>query len=76
MFFNSIKKINRLRKEIFELLLRCSQNFDFLGSKNLSPGSLSNSGRHSAILDVIANVKSKIIVSRWHFFAEMIFSAT
>ena len=48
MFFNSIKEINRLRKEINRLLtvsniylkviLRRSQNFDFLGLKNLSPG--------------------------------------
>ena len=50
MFFNSIKEINRLRKEInrllsnkmsniyLKLLLRRSQNFDFLGLKNLSLG--------------------------------------
>ena len=35
-------------------------------------GSLSNSRRHSANADV----KSKIIVSRRHFFADVIFSAT
>ena len=38
--------------------------------------SLSNSRRHSANADVIADVKSKIIVSRWHFFANVIFSTT
>ena len=38
--------------------------------------SLSNSRRHSANAEVIANVKSKIIVSCRHFFADMIFSAT
>ena len=38
--------------------------------------SLSNSRRHSANADVIADVKSKIIVSRRHFFADVIFSAT
>ena len=38
--------------------------------------SLSNSHRHSANADMIADVKSKIIVSRRHFFADMIFSAT
>ena len=38
--------------------------------------SLSNSRRHSANADVIANVKSKISVSPWHSFVDMIFSAT
>ena len=53
MFFNSIKEINRLRKEINRLLSKGmsniylkvtieknwrSQNFDFLSLKNLSPG--------------------------------------
>ena len=38
--------------------------------------SLSNSGRHSANANVIADLKSKIIVSRRHFFADVIFSAT
>ena len=38
--------------------------------------SLSNSRRHSANADVIADVKSKIIVSHRHFFADVIFSAT
>ena len=38
--------------------------------------SLSNSHRHSANADVIADVKSKIIVSCRHFFADVIFSAT
>ena len=42
----------------------------------LSPCSLSNSRWHSANADVIADVKSKIIVSRWHFFADVIFFAT
>ena len=49
MLFNSIKEINRLRKEINRLLIKgmsnmecyyCekrSQNFDFLSLKNLSP---------------------------------------
>ena len=38
--------------------------------------SLSNSGLHLANVDVIADVKSKIIVSPRHFFADLIFSAT
>ena len=38
--------------------------------------SLSNSRRHSANADAIADVKSKIIVSRQHFFADVIYSAT
>ena len=38
--------------------------------------SYSNSRRHSANADVIADVKSKIILSRRQFFAEVIFSAT
>ena len=38
--------------------------------------SLPNSHQHSTYADVIANMKSKIIVSRQHFFADMIFSAT
>ena len=53
MFFNSIKEINRLRKEINRLLSKGmsniylkvtfeknlpSQNFDFLNLKNVSPG--------------------------------------
>ena len=54
MLFNSIKEINRLRKERNRLLSKGmsniylkvtieekiwrSQNFDFLGVKNLSPG--------------------------------------
>ena len=35
--------------------------------------SLSNSRRHSANVDMIADLKSKIIVSRQHFFADVIF---
>ena len=38
--------------------------------------SLSNSRRHSANADTIANVKNKIIISHQHFFADMIYSAT
>ena len=38
--------------------------------------SLSNSHQHLANADVIAVMKSKIIVSHQHFFAGMIFSAT
>ena len=36
----------------------------------------SNSRRHLANAVTIADVKSKIIVSRWHFFANVIYSAT
>ena len=36
----------------------------------------SYSRQHSANADVIADVKSKIIVSRQHFFADVIFSTT
>ena len=38
--------------------------------------SLSNSRWYSAKAIVIADVKSKVIVSRWHFFADVIFSDT
>ena len=50
MFFNSIKEINRLRKELNRLLsqgisniylkvtIETFSNFQFLGLKNLSPG--------------------------------------
>ena len=38
--------------------------------------SLSNSHRHSANADAIADMKSKIIVSRRHFFANVIYSTT
>ena len=38
--------------------------------------SLSDSRRHSTNANVIADVKSKIIVSRRHFFTDVIFSAT
>ena len=50
MFFNSVEEINRSRKEINRLLskgmsniylkvtMRYSQNFDFLGLKNVLPG--------------------------------------
>ena len=38
--------------------------------------SLSNSHQHSANVNVIANAKSKIIVSCWHFFGNVVFSAT
>ena len=38
--------------------------------------SLSNSRRHLANANVIADMISKIIVSRWHFFANLNFSAT
>ena len=53
MFFNSIKEMNRLRREINRLLSKGisniylkvaieknwrSQSFDFLNSKNFSPG--------------------------------------
>ena len=37
--------------------------------------SLSNSHRHLPNADMIVNVKSKIIISHWHFFADVIFSA-
>ena len=38
--------------------------------------SLSNSCQHLANADMITNMKSKIIVSHQHFFADVIFSAT
>ena len=38
--------------------------------------SLSNLRQHSANADAIADVKSKIIVSHQHFFADVIYSAT
>ena len=38
--------------------------------------SLSNSRWHLANVAVIADMESKIIVSRWHFFVEVIFSVS
>ena len=65
MFFGSIKEINRLRKEINRLLSKgisnvylkvtieeknwCSQNFDFLGLKNLSPDQFWGAPTHEDI---------------------------
>ena len=72
MFFNSVKEINRLRKEINRLLSKGmsniylkvtieknwrSQNFDFLGLKNLSPGQFFGSSiscRYNWILKLLA----------------------
>ena len=63
MFFNSVKEINRLRKEMNRLLskgmsniylkvtMRCSQNFDFLGLKNLSPGHFLGAPTHADIIE-------------------------
>ena len=45
-------------------------------ANRVARSSIFNSRRHSANADVIADVKSKIIVSRRHFFADVIFSAT
>ena len=67
MFFNSIKEINRLRKEINSLLSKGmsniylkvtieeknqrSQNFDFLGLKNLSPGQFLGAPTHEDMIE-------------------------
>ena len=67
MFFNSIKEINRLRKEIYKLLSKGmsniylkvtieeknwrSQNFDFLGLKNFSPGQFWGAPTHENIIE-------------------------
>ena len=65
MFFNSLKEINRLQKEISSLLgisniyLKvtiedknwCSKNFDFLGLKNLSPGQFWTAPTHEDIIE-------------------------
>ena len=67
MFFNSIKEINRLTKEIKWLLSkgmsniylkvtieeknRHSQNFDFLDLKNLSPGQFWGDPTHKDIIE-------------------------
>ena len=65
MFFNSIKEINRLRKEINKLLSKGmsniyfkgtveknwrSQSFDFLSLKNLSPGQFLGALNHAGII--------------------------
>ena len=57
---------NRSRKRAEPAML---QNIDFKRT------SLSNSRWYSANADVIADVKSKIIASRRHFLANVIFSA-
>ena len=67
MFFNSIKEINSLRKEINRSLNKGmsniylkdtiegknwpSQNVDFLGFKNLSPGQSSGAPTHEDIIE-------------------------
>ena len=67
MFFNSVKEINRLIKEINRLLSkemsniclkvtiekkkRGSQNFDFLGLKNLSPCQFWGAPTHEDIIE-------------------------
>ena len=55
-------------------------NWIFLQNSHPEPSqsylSLSNSYRHSANADVIADVKRKIIVTRWHFFADVVCSAS
>ena len=63
MFFNSIKEINRLRKEISRLLskgmsniylkvtIATSKNFDFLGLENLSPGQFWGAPTHAEIIE-------------------------
>ena len=67
MFFNSIKKIDRLRKEINTLLstgmsniyLKVtieeknwrSQNFDFVDLKNMSPGQFWRVSTHEDIVE-------------------------
>ena len=66
MFFNSIKEINWLRKEINRLLSKgmsniyfkvtieknCrSQNFDFLNLKNLSPGQFWGAASHEDLIE-------------------------
>ena len=48
----------------------------FLKKKYDMEFSLSNSRRHSVNANVIADVKSNIIVPRQQFFADVIFSAT
>ena len=67
MFFNSMKEINRLRKEINRLLSkgmsniylkvtieeknRRSQNFDFLGFRNLLPFQFWEAPTHEDIIE-------------------------
>ena len=59
MFFNSIKETNRLRKEINRLLskgvsnITRSQNFDFLGFENLSPGQFWGAPAHADIIELL-----------------------
>ena len=61
-FFNSIKEIKKLRKEINRLLIKGIQTFtfvkkllsrktdDFLSSKNLSPGKFLGAPTHADII--------------------------
>ena len=62
-------------RPIFNYLSKLAKSWS-RGGRNYLYSSLSNSRRHSANAEVIADVKSKIIVSCWHFFADVIFSAT
>ena len=55
MLFNSIKEINRLRNDTNKLLIKGmpnnwrSQNFNFLGLKNLPPSSFRGAPTHADI---------------------------
>ena len=59
MFFNSIKEINRLLRGTSNIYLKVtieeknwhSQNFDFLGLKNLSPGQFWGAQTHKDITE-------------------------
>ena len=51
------------------------QNYIHEGKYHLK-NSLSNSHWHWANADIIANVKIKVILSRQHFFADMIYSTS
>ena len=53
-----------------------NESWKFLACILKRPLSLSNSRWHSVNANVIADVKSKLIVSHQHFFANVIFSAT
>ena len=63
-------------KELFIKPCKCFWYKPSHSSSLISCYSLSNSRRHSANADMIADMKRKIIASSRHFFANVIFSAT
>ena len=68
----------QIRNSLNSILVKKDRNYIIINSVTLklTNSSLSNSCQHLANADAIADVKSKIIISHWYVFANMIYSAT